>query len=189
MMDDNDISTTGTSLPPNATRWRRFRRHLMDILREKDQPARIARGAGIGIFVALLPIMGIQMPVATMLALPLRGNIKAAIAGVWLTNPLTFIPLYYAVYRFGLLLAPSRRMEWGVFETVFLKSANWNWAEIRESLIQLLNMSADIMVPLWLGGAVWGLIFGVATYFATLRAVKRLRARRAARSKRRRRPA
>lgn len=187
-MEDFDISTTGTSLPPQATRWQRFRRHLMDILREKDPPPRIARGAGIGIFVAFLPIMGIQMPVATMLALPLRGNIKAAIAGVWVTNPLTFIPLYYAVYRFGLLLAPSRRMGWAEFEAVLIKSANWNWAEIRESVIQLVDMSADIMVPLWLGGVVWGLFFGIATYFATLRAAKRLRARRVARSKNRRGP-
>lgn len=160
-------------------RFRRLRTKVFEILKQKDSPRRIAMGAGIGIFVGFLPIMGIQMPVATLLALPLRGNIKAAVAAVWITNPLTFIPFYYSVYRFGRLLAPSRHVKWSEFESVLVHSQEWNWSDIQESLARLADMGADIMIPLWLGGMVLGIAFGAATYYVTFRAVNRLRARHA----------
>ena len=46
------------------------------LAREKDPPERVALGLALGIFVGFLPIMGIQMAVVSLFALPLRANLK-----------------------------------------------------------------------------------------------------------------
>ena len=79
----------------------------------------IALGLAVGIFVGFLPIMGIQMSVAVPLAFFLRCNKLLAAAGVWITNPATFIPLYYFNYRFGLWLYDADPKPWAAFSDLF----------------------------------------------------------------------
>src|SRR5690606_12186808 len=54
----------------------------------------VSAGVAIGVFVALQPIVG-QMPLAAVLALWLRGNLPLALTLTWLTNPLTYAPVYF----------------------------------------------------------------------------------------------
>ncbi|MCU0663452.1 MAG: DUF2062 domain-containing protein, partial [Myxococcota bacterium] len=140
-------------------------------------------GMAIGIFVGFLPIMSIQMAVSTMIAIPFRANLKAAVAAVWITNPLTFIPFYYGCYRFGLLLLPGDEVEWNQFKTALVHTSEWSWSNVRESLGNIVDIGIDILAPLWLGSTVLGIVFGVASYFVTLEAVERVRARAALRPK------
>ena len=64
---------------------------------------RFASGMAVGAFFALLPIP-IQMLAAALMAYMTRVNIPAAIAGTWISNPLTFPFCVYAQYRIGCLL-------------------------------------------------------------------------------------
>jgi len=57
----------------------------------------------MGAFFALLPLP-IQMIAAALMAYITRVNIPAAIAGTWISNPLTFPFCVYAQYRIGCLL-------------------------------------------------------------------------------------
>jgi len=159
------------------------------LLREPDPPHRIALGAALGIFVGLLPLLGIQMAVVAVIALPLRGNLKAAIAGVWLSNPVTVVPLYYAHYRFGLLLLPARETDRASFASAIESASQWDWGDIGGSLWRLFDFGADILQPMWLGSAISAAVFGIATYFLAYRAVVKTRERwarlRAAREARR----
>lgn len=59
--------------------------------------------AGVGTFCALLP-MPFQMVLAAAGALLLRCNLPLAVALVWLTNPLTMLPVLYVTYFVGTLL-------------------------------------------------------------------------------------
>lgn len=64
---------------------------------------RFASGMAVGAFFALLPLP-IQMLAAALMAYITRVNIPAAIAGTWISNPLTFPFCVYAQYRIGCLL-------------------------------------------------------------------------------------
>jgi len=60
----------------------------------------VSGGAAVGLFMAFLP-MPVQMIPATVASLLLRVNLPTAILGVWITNPLTIAPIYYACYVLG----------------------------------------------------------------------------------------
>lgn len=60
----------------------------------------IAKGIAIGLFCAFLPMPFESLP-AIFIAAMIRGNIPFAVAGVWISNPLTWIPLYTPCYVLG----------------------------------------------------------------------------------------
>lgn len=63
----------------------------------------IARGVALGLFVGFLIPIG-QIAAAALLALSVRGNLLVAALVTFVTNPLTFPPIYYAAYRLGTFL-------------------------------------------------------------------------------------
>ncbi len=60
-------------------------------------------GFGCGFFIGYLPIP-MQMAVAAVLAISFRFNLPAALILVWVSNPLTWVPLYYPAYKLGAFL-------------------------------------------------------------------------------------
>lgn len=54
-----------------------------------------------GCILALLPIYGIQLPIAVGLAFLLRANLPILFSLQFITNPLTVWPIYFACYRIG----------------------------------------------------------------------------------------
>ena len=63
----------------------------------------------LGLFLAFVPLP-VHVILAAALALLLRLNIPAAVAGTLIVNPLTAVPLYILAYRLGrLLLSEPRR--------------------------------------------------------------------------------
>lgn len=86
----------------------------------------IAFGLALGLFVGFMPILG-QMIVAIALAILFQVNVPAAAMGVWITNPLTFAPLYFFSYKVGawILRLPVEQhldftMTWSWFTHEFL---------------------------------------------------------------------
>jgi uncharacterized protein (DUF2062 family) len=61
----------------------------------------------VGVFVAFIPLP-IQMLIAAAAAIALRCNVALAVALVWITNPLTMPPIYYATYRIGAWMLGAR---------------------------------------------------------------------------------
>jgi uncharacterized protein (DUF2062 family) len=157
---------------------------LIELARQKDTPHKVALGMALGIFIGILPIMGIQMAVVTIFALPLRGNLKAAIAGVWISNPITFIPMYWSYYVFGLLFVPSRRITWDQFTELITQAVVWDWGDMSGSIQHMLDLGADILIPMWIGATILGVVFGIPTYFFTRRFVVKYRERRERRRRR-----
>jgi uncharacterized protein (DUF2062 family) len=64
----------------------------------------LAFGAGLAICFIPLPI---HMIVAGILAVALRLNLPAIYTTIWIVNPLTAVPIYYAAYRVGALVTGS----------------------------------------------------------------------------------
>ncbi len=103
----------------------------------------------IGMFVMWIPVPG-QMIIAAILAFYCRANLPVSIALVWITNPLTMPPMFYAAYVVGLKLlaqdAPGSDFEFSV-----------------ESVSAGLG---DIGGPFLLGCLVLGVLSSLLGYFA-----------------------
>ena len=153
--------------------FERLRKRIRDLAGLDDTPHKIAMGFALGIFIGFVPIMGVQMAVVLPFALAFRGNKGAAVSGVWITNPVTVIPIYYVNYVVGLWFTPYAHMTWADFSAVF--------ADIDTG--RFLQLGAELLVPLFVGGTILGAVLGVPTYFATKAFVIRYRLKRQQRRK------
>lgn len=90
---------------------RRLRRLLVWLWRQKGSHGQRARGLAAGLFCGCYPFFGLQMLLSMGLASVLRGNQLLAVAGTWVSNPFTSLPLYWFNYRLGCwLLGPGTQL-------------------------------------------------------------------------------
>ena len=61
----------------------------------------LARGFAVGIFAGFLPVFGFQVFIAVALALLVRGNKILAATSTWVSNPLTYVPIYIFNFQVG----------------------------------------------------------------------------------------
>ncbi|WP_018981645.1 DUF2062 domain-containing protein [Salinimonas chungwhensis] len=79
-----------------------------------------ASGAfGIGLFFAFWPVP-FQMWLSAAMAIPFRANLPLSVATVWITNPFTMPPIFYAAYKVGTTVL-------GTETTHFEFQFNWQW--------------------------------------------------------------
>src|SRR5690606_5272119 len=81
----------------------------------------VSRAFLIGLFWAMIP-MPMQMIPSAAMAIRFRANLGLSLALVWITNPLTMGPIWYANYRFGLWLMGQER---GFTNVEF--TSEWLW--------------------------------------------------------------
>ena len=85
-------------------RWNvidRLRRFFRWLLLQQGTPGYKARGLAIGIFCGCFPLFGFQTLLGIVLANLFRGNQLLAVSGTWISNPITYVPLYWLNYRVG----------------------------------------------------------------------------------------
>ena len=99
-------------------RWLHPKNIWGDLLALDDRPHAIALGAAVGIWLGLTPTVGVQMVIVIALAFltsrVLYFNRTAALLGVYITNPLTIVPIYWFNYCVGAALlgdAPTDRSQ------------------------------------------------------------------------------
>lgn len=74
----------------------RKRAYLWSLKPEHMRPAFYA-----GSILSLLPVMGVQLPLALLLSLVLRANYMVMGGLQFITNPFTAAPIYYATHQLG----------------------------------------------------------------------------------------
>jgi len=79
----------------------RCRRWIRWVWQQEGTPGERARGLAAGIFCGCFPFFGLQTVLGIALASVVRGNHLLAAAGTWISNPLTYVPLYWFNYRVG----------------------------------------------------------------------------------------
>lgn len=111
----------------------------------------VSGAVAIGLFSAYLP-MPLEMVFAAMLAIIFRVNLPISVSLVWISNPITWIPLYGAGYMLGAKIlsikTPHEPMTMG-----------WLLSQVS---------------PLWLGSLILGGLLALAGYLLT-RALWRIR--------------
>ena len=154
----------------------RYRKRLYDffvlrVLGLNDTPHRIALGVAVGMFVAWTPTIPFQMILTLALSALLGANKLVGQPVVWITNPVTAIPLYWFNFVVGCSLVPtdcSTSKFLSVFREVFACQEGF-WETVRLSW----HASLQFFWPLWAGSLFVGLALGLISYFLCLVAVRR----------------
>lgn len=104
----------------------------------------VPKAAFIGIFCSFIPIPA-QMILAALIAIPSRANLPLALAGCWLSNPLTFAPIFYFCYQVGALFV-GKPMDVSEGEMT-----GWTWIFERLELIWQPFLLGSFVCA-WVGG-------------------------------------
>jgi uncharacterized protein (DUF2062 family) len=102
---------------------------------------------GVGVFCAFMPIP-FQMLLAALAAIIFRFNILVAVPTVWISNPITFAPMFYFCYRIGAAILDTNAKKFK-----FELSLDW-----------LTTGMLDIWQPFLLGCFVVGTVAAIASY-------------------------
>ena len=149
--------------------FRAVKYRYLQLLRIKDTPSRVALGFALGVAAGCLPCMGVQSLIALPLAFLVRANKISSLIGVWWTNPLTFVPIYYTEYVIGTLFSSYPLLNYKAFYSKVIDLKN---------LDDVANLGIDILMPMTLGSLVMAAILGPITFFVCRYALEKRRERR-----------
>ncbi|MBD3674873.1 MAG: DUF2062 domain-containing protein [Planctomycetaceae bacterium] len=146
---------------PKITISPRPRHLLRSLLMLDDTEHAIALGTSIGVFLGLTPTVGAQMLTVMILSALTRRffrfNVMAALMAVYISNPITIVPIYWALYKTGSFFVGgevSRAQFAAILE--YNNFAEW-WNTIVELVIGLGQ-------PLLIGTAIIAIPGGILTY-------------------------
>ena len=142
---------------------RRFRLTYLKLFRLRDRPEVIAKGFAIGVFAGSFPLLGLQSLIGIFLATIFRASKVAAVAATWISNPLTYVPLFIFNYKIGKFLLRTEDVELSSLDITSLtaiKESGWSF-----------------VITLLTGSFIVGTILSVITYFCSLAILQRGRDR------------
>jgi len=134
---------------------------LRQVLALDDKPHAIALGAAFGMLFGLTPTIGLQTIEVVLFALLTRRlfyfNRAAALALIYVSNPLTIAPICYGLYWVGTCFAPGEATL-DQFRQIlsFEGFAGW-WLAVK-------NLATDLGRPLTIGTLVVAPIAAIGTY-------------------------
>jgi uncharacterized protein (DUF2062 family) len=93
---------------PLSQLLRPVRRAITWLWQQEGTAGQRARGLAAGVFCGCYPFFGLQTLLGIGLASLVRGNHLLAAAGTWISNPFTYVPLYWFNFQLGcVLLGPG----------------------------------------------------------------------------------
>ncbi len=128
----------------------------------KGNPSHIARGYSLGLFIGLMPLVGIKAFIAVAIASILKWNKLAATIGVFHTNPLTAPFLFSITYWLGKPFTGAHTP----LPTDNLFSS--------ESIRIMLGNGWDMFLSMWVGGFLLGIPLAFVSYHLLYFSIKRI---------------
>jgi uncharacterized protein len=174
--------------------YRLMRYRFVIPMQRSHHPAEFAaRGTALGVALAFTPTIGLHILIAsTLWAVTARSerwhfSLILAIAWTWLSNPLTALPIYYALYVTGQLMLGHLNDLSGYADFITLWS---NLTAGDHSLWQDVKLMAGLLLEDWglamaVGSIPWAIITGGLGYALSLRFIRAYRHERAVRRARR----
>lgn len=161
--------------------WKRIRDFcVFKILHADDPPHRLALGVAIGIFVTFLPLIGFQMLISVSLAWLFKANKLVGVPLVWISNPLTIVPIYYPCYQLGctILNSPAASDEWSELQNGWQTLQQDPGATWGGKVAFWWNGLMEFAWPLGVGCLLVASVLAVLTYYVSLYVIRRYRLRR-----------
>ena len=113
-----------------------------------------AKGTAAGVFSGCFPFFGFQTLLGIFLARIIKGNLVLAAIGTWVSNPFTYIPLYFLNYKIGsFLLQDDENI---IIQPSLIKEEFWQQGWF---VISRLILGSSVI------GLLLGLISGTLTYY------------------------
>lgn len=117
----------------------------------------VAGGVAAGVFAGLMP-GPVQMLLAAILAIIFRVNLPVAMFTTLYTNPLTFVPLYFAAYQIGAFVT-------GENDSAPNLIAGFKAESVAEWIPAFIDWLTALGKPLLVGVPLLGLILAAGGYF------------------------
>lgn len=140
----------------------RVRDQIRQILSLNEPPARTAWAFALGVFIGMSPLLGIHTLLGVLLAWRLRLNKLVTLAGVYITNPWTIVP----IYTFGTWIGVKMLGMDHLFTPI-------DWSHV--TFMSILNEFRPLIMPFIIGNTALGLVSAAIGYVVILKAVKRNR--------------
>ena len=123
---------------------------LSFLLHQDGSPYFNAKGVAAGVFSGCFPFFGFQILLGLFLARIARGNLILASIGTWISNPFTYVPLYYFNYRVG---------------SIFFKTPTDTFTDKNLLVNDLWKQGSIFSLRLILGSSLVGLFFALISGF------------------------
>jgi uncharacterized protein len=159
-------------------RWIRYRL-IIPVFRSPHPIEYTARGVANGVFWGLTPTIGLQTAeiVATWFIarriLRKDSSLVQALIWVWVNNPVTMLPMFYAFYVTGLLLRGdwSSPTGYATFVALWESTGQDGW------LGRVSAVAATIGWPMLLGSLPYAVLGSTVSYYWAARVIRRRRDR------------
>ncbi len=146
---------------PRITRYLYLR-----FIRLRGTPHSLALGAAIGTAIGLAPTLPFNSLLTLVLTLLVRANpIAGVLAATLVSNPLTFIPQYYCLWRIGNFFLPNR-LSWARIETFLHQLSEGGFLD-KINLIRELGL--DTVLVMMTGGIIIATPAGILSYLLVYR--------------------
>jgi uncharacterized protein (DUF2062 family) len=164
------------------------------LIRLSGTPHNIAAGVACGAAISFTPFLGLHILLGALLALIVRGNFLAVVAGTLVGNPWTFPFIWVASYEVGKFLLGGHAG--GAQPVTFVELAGYFGDAARQAtaigpVAAVKHLAADLSVvalPMLVGGVPLGIAAGLLIYAPLVRVIAAYQeARRRRREHRRRR--
>lgn len=166
-----------------------YEKLIRPVFNADDTPESIALACAVGMFVALTPTVGIQMPVAIFIGTLINkytrrqmNNIVGA-AMCWVSNPLTFVPMYYGYLWLGWTLMGRDTSSllslsaWQTRLTSYITTTSPSTLDYVKGFF--LAGLGELAAPMWLGSIIIAVVISIPTYPIALRLVRAFQQRKA----------
>ena len=133
---------------------KKIRKFFSWLWNQEGSPSQRALGFGMGIFSGCFPFFGLQTLIGIFLARIFKSNTILAALGTWISNPFTYVPLYYFNYKVGsrLLNTDHNLVDFSHITTNELWSQSW-------------YLSSRLIIGSICMGLLTGIVGGLGLYF------------------------
>ena len=130
-----------------------YRKILSLFRQQKVSPLFNAKGLAVGVFSGCFPFFGFQTLIGVFLAKLTKGNVYLAAIGTWISNPFTYVPLYYFNYRVGSIFINTSSNE--IIEKSLVTDDLWKHGRIFTLKILLGSTCVGFLLALICGSIVF----------------------------------
>lgn len=137
-----------------------FRDRLREVIKLRESPHKVALAFAAGVFIGMSPLLGLHTLIGFAVVWIFRLNPFATLAGVYITNPLTIVPIYAFSTWVGIHCLSIEQI-----------IPEIDWSNITS--INLLNDLESLLMPFIFGTLLMGFITSIISYIIIYTAVKK----------------